>query len=155
MPREISRAATGRGLWAVVTGASGGKGEAFAHQLAGQGLSLVPMARLRPLLLALAAELECAHGMQYRRGLSMTKFMEHSGRVGQVRGGADGVAPAGWVCVSEMWLRPERYVSARGAVVLPLRAVSLPVQRPHRHDLRRHQGKLSSVRLRACEHLTA
>ena len=52
------------GRWALVTGASAGIGREFCHQLAAAGLHLVAVARRRPLLEALARELEEAHGVR-------------------------------------------------------------------------------------------
>jgi uncharacterized protein len=52
------------GPWALVTGASEGIGQAFAEHLAERGLNLVLVARRRPLLDALAARLNHAHGVE-------------------------------------------------------------------------------------------
>jgi len=50
--------------WAVVTGASGGLGEAYARELAGQGSNVVLVARSVDKMEALAAELTAAHGIE-------------------------------------------------------------------------------------------
>jgi short-subunit dehydrogenase len=54
------------GPWAVVAGASEGLGAAFAERLAGEGLSLVLLARRAAVLDALAARLERSHGVSVR-----------------------------------------------------------------------------------------
>ncbi len=50
--------------WVLVTGASGGFGEEFARQYAGQGRALVLVARRLDRLQALAGELRQQHGVQ-------------------------------------------------------------------------------------------
>ena len=52
------------GDWALVTGASAGIGREFARQLAARGMNVVIVARREPLLQALAAEIEQAHGVR-------------------------------------------------------------------------------------------
>ncbi len=54
------------GPWAVVAGASEGLGASFAACLAERGIHLVLLARRKPLLEALAAELRDAHGVRVR-----------------------------------------------------------------------------------------
>lgn len=54
------------GPWAVVTGASDGIGLAMAHQLAGDGLHLVLVARRTATLREVAHDLEAQHGIQTR-----------------------------------------------------------------------------------------
>ena len=52
------------GDWALVTGASAGIGREFARQLAARRMNVVIVARREPLLQALAAEIEQAHGVR-------------------------------------------------------------------------------------------
>jgi short-subunit dehydrogenase len=54
------------GPWAVIAGASVGLGEAFARQLASQGLNLLLIARGQAALDVLAADLRGAHGIEVR-----------------------------------------------------------------------------------------
>jgi uncharacterized protein len=54
------------GPWAIVTGASSGIGEEFAHQLAASGLNLVLVARRLSALEALGKELAKNLGIRYR-----------------------------------------------------------------------------------------
>ncbi|MGO1383973.1 MAG: SDR family NAD(P)-dependent oxidoreductase [Arachnia sp.] len=50
--------------WAVVTGASGGLGEAYARELAGQGSNVVLVARSVEKMEVLAAEISATHGVE-------------------------------------------------------------------------------------------
>ncbi len=50
--------------WAVVTGASGGLGETYAHELASQGSDVVLVARSENELHRVAIEIERAHGVR-------------------------------------------------------------------------------------------
>ncbi|MEO7586771.1 MAG: SDR family NAD(P)-dependent oxidoreductase [Arachnia sp.] len=50
--------------WAVVTGASGGLGEAFARELADQGSNVVLVARSGDKMEQLASELSARHGVE-------------------------------------------------------------------------------------------
>ncbi|RMB61136.1 SDR family NAD(P)-dependent oxidoreductase [Tessaracoccus antarcticus] len=50
--------------WAVVTGASGGLGEAYARELAGQGSDVVLLARSAEKMERLASELSAEHGVE-------------------------------------------------------------------------------------------
>jgi len=52
--------------WALITGASSGFGVDFAHELAGQGMNLVLVARRTAPMEALAAELRARHGIDVR-----------------------------------------------------------------------------------------
>ena len=52
------------GPWAVVAGGSDGIGEAFCHELARRGLHLVPIARRREPLEALAERVRADHGVE-------------------------------------------------------------------------------------------
>ena len=54
------------GTWALVTGASGGIGEAFAHELAQTGLNLILIARSLSKLEGLSERLIAAHGIETR-----------------------------------------------------------------------------------------
>lgn len=62
----MSKIKTKYGPWALVTGASAGIGNEFAHQLAGEGLNLVLVARREETLRGLAEELERQHGIETR-----------------------------------------------------------------------------------------
>ena len=65
----MSRSASLReryGPWALVAGASDGIGEAFARQLAAEGINLLMLARREAVLDALAIELQTAHGIDTR-----------------------------------------------------------------------------------------
>jgi uncharacterized protein len=53
-----------RGRWGLVTGASAGLGEVFAHALAGRGMHLVLAARREERLHALARDLSRVHGVE-------------------------------------------------------------------------------------------
>ncbi len=52
--------------WAVITGASAGLGEAFAHALAAKGMHLILAARREPRMRALADALAKSHGIETR-----------------------------------------------------------------------------------------
>jgi len=66
MSTAVSRLARQYGPWALVTGASDGIGRAFAGYLAGEGFNLVLVARREPALVALATDLQRAHGVHCR-----------------------------------------------------------------------------------------
>jgi uncharacterized protein len=52
------------GPWAVITGASEGTGRAFAHKIAGQGVSCILIARREGPLNVLAEEIRAQHGVE-------------------------------------------------------------------------------------------
>ena len=60
--------------WALVTGASGGLGEALAREMAMRGRNVALAARGEPAMQALASELRERHGVQTRVGLVEAAF---------------------------------------------------------------------------------
>lgn len=64
--RRQQRLFAAYGPWAVVTGASNGIGREMAYRLAAAGLNLVLVARRRPVLEEIAAELGARHGTATR-----------------------------------------------------------------------------------------
>jgi len=64
-PLDRDRAAK-YGPWAVIAGASDGTGEGYARQLAALGINVMLIARRKPVLDALAAEIRDAHGVETR-----------------------------------------------------------------------------------------